>query len=91
MAEQSDIPTPWIGLEELPIHFANAFGASPAPNAIFVMFGSVMPLGVDGSGQAYAPVHPVVRLAIAPDNVRQLIQALESTLKQRDAIQQSRD
>jgi hypothetical protein len=84
MAAQPNIPTPWIGIEELPVHFANAYGAVPAPNVIFLMFGSVTPLlAADGGVPAYAPVKPIARLALAPAAVPELIKALEGAAKQR--------
>jgi hypothetical protein len=87
MTEQS-IPTPWIGPEELPVHFANAFGVSAGSNAIFVLFGSVVPPAAEGIGQGpYIPVRPIVRLAIAPPAVPQLIEALEQAHKAQQAAE----
>jgi hypothetical protein len=83
--QHEEVATAWIGVEELPVHFVNAFGVMPAPNALFLLFGSVMPLaGETEAGQAYAPVKPVARMAIAPPAVPQLVKALEQGLKQRD-------
>jgi hypothetical protein len=75
---EQNIPTPWIGAEELPVHFANAFGVAPAPHAIFLLFGSVMPpTGGEGSeAPTYIPVKPIVRMAVAPAAVPQLIEGL---------------
>jgi hypothetical protein len=81
MAGQPETPTPWIGIEDLPVHFANAFGVLPAPNAIFLMLGSVMPLGGDPSGEVYAPVRPIARVAIAPAALPGLIEALNEALR----------
>jgi hypothetical protein len=82
MASQSEIPTPWIGVEDLPVHFANAFAVTSAPNAIFLVVGSVVPL--DDDEAPYAPVKPVVRLAIAPDAMPGLIQVLQNVYEARE-------
>jgi hypothetical protein len=89
MAAQPEIPTPWIGIEDLPVHFANAFGVTPAPNAIFLMLGSVTPLGGDPSGQVYAPVRPIARVAIAPAALPGLIDALNDALRLHNEQSQS--
>ncbi|MGA9876055.1 MAG: hypothetical protein WBQ21_09620 [Solirubrobacteraceae bacterium] len=81
MAIEQNIPTPWIGAEELPVHFANAFSVAAAPNAMFMLFGSVMPPDGDAGPPPFVPVRPIVRLAIAPAAVPQLIKALTEAHK----------
>jgi hypothetical protein len=82
MSAEQDIPTPWIGTEDLPVHFANAFGVAPAPHAIFLVVGSVFPAGGEsGAPPPYIPVRPIARLAIAPAAVPGLIDALQEGLK----------
>ena len=80
MASPADIPTPWIGTEDLPVHFANAFGIGAGPHAIFLLFGSVVPPSVEGAGAPppYVPVRPIVRLAIAPGALPELIEGLQA-------------
>jgi hypothetical protein len=86
-----DVPGAWVGMDELPLHFANAFVALPGPNAIFLSFGSVVPPAVIGETQEereahlrsipYVAVKPIVRLAIAPKGLDELIATLEGTRK----------
>lgn len=77
MASESNIPAAWIGAEELPVHFANAFGATAGPHAVFLLVGSMVPAGVeDGISAPYVPVQPIAKLAIAPAAVPQLVQLL---------------
>jgi hypothetical protein len=82
MASQPDIPTPWIGTEDLPVHFANAFGVGVGPNAIFLLVGSMVPTDGDGGAPpTFIPVRPIVRLAIAPAAVPGLIGALQEAVE----------
>jgi len=82
MATEPEIPTPWIGMEDLPVHFANAFGVIPAQNVIFLLLGSVTPLATDAGGQIYAPVRPIARVALAPAAIPGIIEALNEALEQ---------
>ncbi len=78
MASESNIPTSWIGTEELPVHFANAFGVAAGPHAVFLLAGSLVPAAIEDGGPApFVPVKPIVRLAIAPAAVPQVIEALQ--------------
>jgi hypothetical protein len=77
MPTESNIPAVWIGAEELPVHFANVFGATAGPHAVFLLAGSMVPAEVeDGLSAPYVPVKPIAKLAIAPAAVPQLIQLL---------------
>lgn len=78
MASESNIPAAWIGAEELPVHFANVFGATAGPHAVFLLAGSMVPAEVEDGGVSgpYVPVKPIAKLAIAPAAVPQLIQLL---------------
>jgi hypothetical protein len=86
MAAQPEVPTPWIGIEELPLHFANAVAVVAAPNAIFMTLGSVTPLSTGEDGQIYAPVRPITRVALAPAALPELIQALNNALEQHNEL-----
>jgi hypothetical protein len=89
MATEQNIPTPWIGAEELPVHFANAFGVAVGANAIFLLVGSTVPAGGEG-GPPFVPVKPIARLAIAPAAVPGLADALQGAVKaQKDAQAQA--
>jgi hypothetical protein len=87
MASESNIPpAAWIGAEALPVHFANAFGATAGPNAIFLLAGSVVPPEIeDGVSLPYIPVTPIAKLAIAPATVPTLIRALQKAHKAQQA------
>jgi hypothetical protein len=87
MSAEQEIPTPWIGTEDLPVHFANAFGAAAGPNAIFLLFGSVVPPAPELPTAAgpYVPVRPIVRLAIAPAAISQLMELLDQARAQQVA------
>jgi|GEM_PF-6023159 len=87
----AEVPASWIGIEEMPVHFANTFGVVPAPNAFFLLLGSAIPLAGEGEGPAYVPIRPIARVAIAPQAMPGLIQALEEAVRQRDTIEQSGD
>jgi hypothetical protein len=87
MASQPDIPTPWIGTEDLPVHFVNAFGVTAGPNAIFVLVGSVVPAGGGEGLPPFVPVRPIARLAIPPALVPGLIEGLREAMKAQEAEQ----
>ena len=38
----------WVGAEDLPVQFANAFAAVVGPNAVFLTIGSVVPPEIPG-------------------------------------------
>jgi hypothetical protein len=86
-----EVPGSWVGADELPLHFANAFVAVIGPNAIFVSFGSVVPPAVMGETEEereaylrsipYVAVKPIVRLALTPKGLDELIATLEGTRK----------
>ena len=88
MASEQNIPTPWIGTEDLPVHFANAFGLGAGPDAIFLLFGSLLPPSVEGAEKppSYIPVKPIVRVAIAPRALPELIDGLQAIHEQHQAL-----
>ena len=81
MATEPNIPTAWIGAEDLPVHFANTFGVAAGTNAIFLLFGSTVPASEDGSPPPFIPVKPIARVAMAPAAVPDLIKGLETAHK----------
>ncbi len=84
-----EVAASWIGLEDLPVHFANAFAGVVGPNAVFVNIGSLVPPSILGATQeqreaearaiTYVPIKPVARLALAPKGLDELISSLEET------------
>lgn len=87
--KQIQIPTVWIGAEDLPAHFANAFVGVVAPNEIFLNVGSVVPPAITGATEeeretqvrsmGFLPVKPIARLALTPARLDELIRTLEET------------
>jgi len=79
----------WIGAEDLPVHFANAFFGVVAPGEIVVQVGSVVPPAIVGAtpeereaavrSVSFVPVKPVARLALTPTRLDELIKILEDT------------
>ncbi len=84
-----EIQGSWIGAEELPVHFANAFVGVVGPNAVFVNVGSFVPPTIMGDTAAereaqaaalnYIPIKPIARFALTPGGLDELITALERT------------
>jgi hypothetical protein len=82
-----EIAGSWIGAEDLPVHFANAFVGVVGPNAIFLNIGSFVPPNIVGDTEeereaqaralTYVPIKPIARLAFAPKGLDELITALE--------------
>jgi hypothetical protein len=88
---QIELPNAWVGAEELPVHFANAFGAVVGPHTIFLNIGSVVPPSIAGATDderraevqalSYIPVKPIARIALAPEGLDELITMLQETRK----------
>jgi hypothetical protein len=84
-----EVPGSWIGAEELPVQFANAFAGVVGPNAVFLNIGSVVPPGIVGDTEeeleaaarslTFIPIKPIARLALAPAGLDELISTLEDT------------
>lgn len=82
--EEIELDQAWIGADELPVHFANAFAAVPAPNAIFLNIGSQVPPQISNEddlerlrARGYVEVKPIARIALAPRGLDELIEALK--------------
>ena len=76
----------WVGAEDLPVHFANAFTGVVGPNAIFLVLGSQLPPAVSSEEeferlkeQGFLPIKPIARLALTPQGLDDLIGILENT------------
>lgn len=83
--EEIELDQAWIGAEDLPVHFANAFASVPGPNAIYLNIGSQVPPEVANKKdlerlkeRGYIPVKPIARLALSPSGLDDLIEALKS-------------
>ena len=76
----------WVGAEDLPVHFANAFTGVVGPNAILLVLGSQLPPAVSSEEeferlkeQGFLPIKPIARLALTPQGLDDLIGILENT------------
>lgn len=85
-AQQIELESSWIGADELPVHFANAFTGVVGPNAIFVTIGSQVPPAIESEEDlnqlrtfGYIPVNPIVRMALTPQGLDDMIEALQNT------------
>jgi hypothetical protein len=83
--EEIELDQVWIGADDLPVHFANAFAGVPAPNAIFLNIGSQVPPEVASEedlerlkSRGYISIKPVARLALSPGGLDELIEALKT-------------
>jgi len=84
-----EVAASWIGVEDLPVQFANAFAGVVGPNAVFVNIGSLVPPSITGESAeereaevrslTYVPIKPIARLALAPKGLDELITSLEET------------
>jgi hypothetical protein len=87
--QQISVPVAWIGAEDLPVHFANAFFGVVAPGEIVLQVGSMVPPPIVGNTPEereatarsipYVQVKPVARLALTPARLDELIKTLEDT------------
>jgi hypothetical protein len=96
-----EVPGSWIGTDELPLHFVNAFAAMVGPNAVFISLGSFTPPNVGGATDeereaqaraiAYVPIMPVARVALAPAGLDELIAMLEETRNNYQMVRDAAD
>ncbi len=87
--EALEVPGSWVGADDLPVHFANAFIGVVGPNAIFLNIGSFVPPSIVGDTEedreaqvrslTFVPIKPIARIALAPQGLDELISALEAT------------
>jgi hypothetical protein len=83
--EEIELDQAWIGAEDLPVQFANAFTGVSGPNAIFLNIGSQVPPQLTTEddverlrAKGYVEVRPIARLALAPGGLDELIEALKN-------------
>lgn len=84
-----EIPVVWVGAEELPVHFANAFLGVVQPNEIFLTIGSIAPPPIVGetpeervqeAGKIqFIQASPIARLALTPARLDELVRTLQET------------
>lgn len=83
--EEIELEQAWIGADDLPVHFANAFAGVAGPNAIFLNIGSQVPPQIASEddlerlrARGYVDVKPIARIALAPGGLDELIEALKN-------------
>lgn len=93
--EEIQIEQAWVGAEDLPVHFANAFVGAYGPNAFFLNIGSQFPPEIESEEdfqrlkeRGYVPVKPIARIALAPAGLDGLIEVLETIREEYQEISQ---
>lgn len=93
-----EVPTVWVGAEELPVQYVNNFVGITDPTGIYLTLGSLVPPPIVGDtveerkAQAeaitFVPVKPVARVAMSPAGLKRLIEILTQTLQNYEAQQE---
>lgn len=82
------VPVAFVGADELPLQYANAFVGLVHPGEIYLNIGSVMPPALHGTPEereaqidsiAFLPATPIARLVISPMRLDELIATLQNT------------
>lgn len=93
-----DIPLAWVGVEEMPIYFANQVVCQFEQNEFILTFGQMSPPAILAGTEEerleqaeqipYVPVKPLARLGFTEMRIRELIAVLEANLRNYEAHQQ---
>ena len=85
------VPVVWLGADEAPVKFANAFLAVVQPNEIFLTIGSYTPPPIVGATVeeraemarkvAVVPIKPIARVGMTPARLNELIGVLQEALR----------
>ena len=88
---QMQVPAVWVGADDLPVQFLNAFLMIVQPGEIFLTLGSYQPPPIVGAtveereaaakAVSFVPVKPIARVGMTPDRLRELIRVLEEGLQ----------
>ena len=91
--EQPDgvaVPIIWVGVDDVPVVFANQFVAQVDRGEVFLTVGQLVPPAIIGASEEerrvqaenlqYVPVKPVARIAMTPTRLRELVSILEITV-----------
>ena len=95
MPDEIAVPIAWLGVEETPIFYANAFVSQFDPqtlDSLIVTVGQLTPPVIAAASQeereeqaravSYVPVKPIVRLGLTTARARELIATLQANLDQ---------
>ncbi len=92
--EPIEIPVVYIGVEDVPILFANSFVVQHQQNEFIITVGQIQPPLLLGSPEevreqakrtAYVPVKVVARLALTRGRLLELLEVLTENLRRYDA------
>ena len=81
--QQFQVQGAWVGAEDLPVQFANAFVWVVGPNEIFLGIGASTPPAIVGTpeereaqirGIGFIPIKPIARLALTPARLDELVE-----------------
>jgi len=88
-----EVPLSWIGLDELPILFANQFIIQHQPNEFIFTVGQMAPPALLGPPEVVAeqareithiPVKPLARIGMTRHRLAELIAVLQANLENHD-------
>jgi predicted GNAT superfamily acetyltransferase len=94
--EGVEVPIAWMGPEDVPILFANAFVAQfdQTLDAFILTIGQMTPPALIGASPeelraqaeqiTFVPVKPVARFALSPGRMRELVAVLHANLDQQE-------
>ncbi len=95
-----EMPLAWVGLEELPVAFANQFLTQFQPGEFVLSIGQVTPPALLGTPEqiaeqaadvTYVPVRPIVRVGFTRARMQELIAVLQANLDNHDRAMQGMD
>ncbi|MBK5232841.1 MAG: hypothetical protein JJE13_07660 [Thermoleophilia bacterium] len=94
------IPISWVGVEELPLQFANQFIATVDGQTAFVAIGSLQPPPIIGEtieeikaqaeAIAFIPVKPIARVALSVDSLNEFARILKETASNMEKVQREK-
>ncbi len=97
--DANEIEASWVGAEDLPVQFANAFAGVVGPNAAFLDIGSVVPPSISAPTQeereaqlraiTFLPIKPIARVALSREGLDDLIGTLEQMRQNFDNLKKA--
>lgn len=93
--KNKQVSVTWVGAEEIPLQFANAFLGMVQPGEIYLNIGSVVPPVIQGTPEErkaqvnaidYVLAKPIARLAFTPARLDEMIKILQETKRNYEAL-----
>jgi hypothetical protein len=94
------VPAVWVGLEDVPISFANQFiGQMDDRCEVVLSLGQVLAPVLMGTAEQqqqqaqnipFVQVKPIARVSLSTARIRELVDVLQSTLQNQERCQQAR-